>query len=240
MLTLLCQWKILQMQVALNYKHIENEFPEFDREPLIPHMISSEGPALAVADINHDELDDIFIGASKREKPAIFIQTSDGKFQKQNEPALEKDSMYEDVDACWADVNNDKNPDLIIASGGNEYYGKDSNLLPRIYLNNGKGNLTRKRDAFSNIYATQSTVVPYDFNNDGYVDLFIGGRAVPFRYGETPASYLLMNDGTGGFKDVTNQYAKELANVGMITNAVWFDIDKDGDKDLIVSLDWGK
>jgi hypothetical protein len=227
-------------QVALNYKHTENDFPEFDREPLIPHMISSEGPALAVADINHDGLDDIFIGASKREKPAVFMQMGNGKFQKQNEPALDKDSMYEDVDACWADVNNDKNPDLIIASGGNEYYGKDSNLLPRVYLNDGKGNLMRSRNAFSNIYATQSTVAPYDFNNDGYVDLFIGGRAVPFHYGETPASYLLMNDGAGHFKDVTNQFAKDLANVGMVTNAVWYDIDKDGDKDLIVSLEWGE
>ncbi|MEP6464860.1 MAG: VCBS repeat-containing protein [Parafilimonas sp.] len=225
--------------VGLNYDHKENEFPEFDREPLIPHMTSSEGPALAVGDINHDGLQDVFIGASKREKPVVFVQTSSGKFEKTNQPALDKDSMYEDVDACWADVNNDNNPDLIIASGGNEYYGKDSNLLPRVYLNDGKGNLVRKHDAFSNIYTTQSCIVPYDFNNDGNVDLFVGGRAVPFHYGDAPQSYLLMNDGTGKFKDVTSQLAKGLSNIGMVTNAVWFDIDKDGDKDLILSLDWG-
>lgn len=225
-------------QVGLNYKHTENEFPEFDREPLIPHMNSTEGPALAVGDINHDGLDDIFVGAARHGIPALFMQTLSGKFQKLDQPALQKDSMYEDVDACWADVNNDNNPDLVIASGGNEYYGTDSNLLPRVYLNDGKGNLSRKYDAFSNIYSTQSCIVPYDFNNDGKIDLFIGSKVTPFHYGDTPPSYLLMNDGTGKFKDVTNQYAKELSNVGMVTNAVWFDIDKDGDKDLIVSLEW--
>ena len=228
----------ITQQVGLNYKHIENEFPEFDREPLIPHMNSTEGPALAVADINHDGLDDIFIGAAKRIKPALFIQTLSGKFTQINEPALNKDSMYEDVGACWVDVNNDNNPDLVIASGGNEYYGTDSNLLPRVYLNDGKGNLGRKYDAFSNIYSTQSCVAPCDFNNDGKVDLFIGSGVIPFHYGDAPPSYLLMNDGTGKFKDVTNQFAKELSNVGIITNAVWYDIDKDGDKDLILSLEW--
>ncbi len=175
--------------IGLNYKHEENDFPEFDREPLIPHMNSTEGPALAVGDINHDGLDDVFIGAPKLDKPAVFMQTSSGKFIKANEPALDRDSIYEDVDACWADVNNDNNPDLIIASGGNEYYGTDSNLLPRVYLNDGKGNLMRKDDAFSNIYTTQSCVMPCDFNHDGYVDLFIGSRVVPFHYGDTPQSY---------------------------------------------------
>lgn len=224
--------------VGLNYKHEENEFPEFDREQLIPHMVSTEGPALAVADINHDGLDDVFIGAAKRAKPALFIQSTAGKFKKINTPGLDRDSIYEDVDACWADVNNDGNTDLIIASGGNEYYGTSINMLPRVYLNDGKGNLTKKEDAFSNIYTTQSCVVPYDFNNDGYIDLFIGGRAVPFHYGAVPPSFLLMNDGTGKFKDVTAAYAKELSKVGMVTNAVWYDIDKDGDKDLILSLEW--
>ncbi len=223
---------------GLKYKHIENDFPEFDREPLIPHMTSTEGPALAIGDINHDGLDDVFIGACKRKVPAVFVQTKSGKFTRLHEPALERDSLYEDVDAAWVDVNNDNRPDLVVASGGNEYYGNDSALMPRVYLNDGKGNLTRKKDAFSDIYSTQSSIVAYDFNNDGYQDLFIGGRVASFHYGDKPRSYLLLNDGTGKFKDVTNQFAKGLADIGMVTNAVWCDIDKDGDKDLLLSLQW--
>jgi len=150
-----------------------------------------------------------------------------------------KDSMYEDVDATWADVNNDGNIDLIVASGGNEYYGNDEHLLPRIYLNDGKSNFKRLENAFSNVYVTSSCIVADDFNGDGFIDLFLGGRTLPWNYGEIPPSYLLQNDGTGKFIDVTGKYAKELEKIGMVTNAVWFDIDKDNDKDLIVTCEWG-
>ena len=224
---------------GVDYRHFENTFNEFDREPLLPHMLSTEGPALAVADINHDGLEDIFVGASKTYHNAVFLQTKDGKFIKKAEPEMMKDSMWENVDADWVDVNNDGNLDLVIASGGNEYYGKDQHLLPLVYLNDGKGNLTRKSDAFSDIYLTQSVIVPYDFNGDGFVDLFIGGRTEPWNYGEIPRSYLLQNDGTGKFFDVTQKYCKDLMQPGMVTNAQWFDIDKDGDKDLLLCYEWG-
>jgi enediyne biosynthesis protein E4 len=224
---------------ALQYMHTENSFNEFDREPLIPHMLSTEGPAVAVADINKDGLEDVFIGASKTFHNAILLQQANGSFIKIQQPQMLKDSMYEDVDAIWADVNNDGNTDLVIATGGNEYYGKDEHLLPRVYLNDGKANFIKLQDAFSDLYVTASCVVANDFNGDGAVDLFLGGRTVPWNYGEIPRSYLLQNDGHGKFTDVTNKYAKELANVGMVTSAVWFDIDKDNDKDLIVSCEWG-
>lgn len=223
----------------LLYKHVENAFQEFDREPLIPHMLSTEGPALAVGDINHDGLQDVFIGSSKWEKPAIFLQQASGKFIKKNEPALDKDSTYEDVGACFTDVNNDGFPDLVVASGGNEYYGKDTFLTPRIYLNDGKANFHKVDNAFDSLFINASCVAPYDFNGDGNMDLFIGARSVPWNYGQIPQSYLLENDGTGKFKDVTEKYAKGLSHLGFITSAIWFDIDKDGDKDLIVTLEWG-
>lgn len=225
-------------KVHLNYLHKENNFVEFDREPLIPHMVSTEGPALAVADINHDGLQDVFIGASKTYKPVVFLQKTNGTFQRLNEPALNADSTYEDVDATWVDVNNDGNVDLIIASGGNEYYGTDERMQPRVYLNDGKGNLARLPDAFKNIYMTASSVSPFDFNGDGFVDLFIGGRAVPWNYGQTPTSYLLLNDGKGHFTDVTEKYAKGLSNIGLVTQGIWFDLNKDGKKDLIVTTEW--
>jgi hypothetical protein len=224
---------------GLNYMHIENPFNEFNREPLLPHMLSTEGPALAVADINHDGLEDVFIGASKTFHNAVFLQTPDGKFVQKLQPEMLKDSMWENVDAVWVDVNNDNNVDLLIATGGNEYYGKDQHLLPLLYLNDGKGNLTRKNDAFTDIYLTQSVVAPYDFNGDGFIDLFIGGRAEPWNYGAIPRSYLLQNDKTGKFIDVTQHYSKALLYPGMVTHALWFDINKDGNKDLLLSYEWG-
>ena len=226
-------------QTGLNYVHHENPFIEFNREFLIPHMVSTEGPALAVADINHDGLEDVFIGSSKTFHNAIFLQQPNGKFIQTKQPLMLLDSMMEDVDAQFIDVNNDGNLDLVIATGGNEYYGQDEHLKPRVYLNDGKANFKKLENAFGDIFVTQSCVVPLDFNGDGFVDLFIGGRSVPWEYGKTPRSYLLQNDGTGKFIDVTEKYSKELGNIGMVTQALWFDINKDGQKDLIVCCEWG-
>ena len=224
--------------VRLFYQHKENRFVEFDREPLIPRMVSTEGPALAVADVNKDGLDDVFIGSSKGEKSALFIQTRNAKFERTIQPALDMDSTYEDVDACWTDVNKDGYIDLIVASGGNEYYGEEPYLLPRVYLNDKSNTLTRKPDAFEGMYMTASCVEAYDFNKDGYDDLFVGGRAVPWEYGEKPRSYLLQNDGQGRFKDVTDAYAKDLANIGLVKDGKWIDIDKDRDSDLLLAMEW--
>jgi hypothetical protein len=224
---------------TLSYEHKENSFSEFDRDPLIPHMISTEGPALAVADINHDGLEDIFIGSSKTFHNAIFLQKANGNFIQTQQPGMLSDSMYEDVDAVWTDVNNDGNVDLVVASGGNEYYGDDEHLLPRVYLNDGAAHFKKKEDAFSNLFQTFSCIAAYDFNGDGYTDLFLGGRVVPREYGKIPNSYLLLNDGTGKFTDVTGKYASGLSDAGMVTKAEWYDIDKDGDKDLLLCSEWG-
>ncbi len=226
-------------EAGLTWVHEENSFNEFDREPLIPFMTSREGPALAVGDVNGDGLDDVFIGSSKFKKPAVFTQSSNGKFLKMDQPALDADSTYEDVDAVWADINNDSFNDLIVASGGNEYYGNSDFLLPRVYLNDGKGTLQQLNDAFDRkIMLTASCVVPYDFTGDGFIDLFIGGRAVPWEYGTIPGSYLLKNDGSGKFTDVTGQYNRELSAAGFVKHAAWSDLDKDGDNDLVLSLEW--
>jgi enediyne biosynthesis protein E4 len=225
--------------VQLNDMHHENNFNEFDREPLMTHMLSCEGPALAVADINHDGLDDVFIGAAKTYYSGIFLQQKNGKFIKTIPDCIKLDSLYEDTDATWADVNNDGNLDLIVASGGNEYYGTDEHLLPRVYLNDGKANFTKSQNAFTNVLATASCIAACDFNGDGFTDLFLGARAVPWNYGEIPTSYLLQNDGKGKFIDVTERYAKGLSKAGLVTSALWLDLDKDGDNDLVITYEWG-
>jgi hypothetical protein len=230
--------KDITSETGINFLHEENHFVEFDREPLIPHMVSTEGPALAVSDINHDGLDDVFIGAARDKKSAVFLQQPSGRFIKTVQPLLDKDSIYEDVSACWTDVNKDGFPDLVVASGGNEFYGQDTHNTPRVYINDGKANFTKLQNPFDSLYITASCVVPYDFNGDGYEDLFIGARAIPWEYGQIPQSYLLLNNKKGKFIDVTNAYAKDLSHAGFVTNAIWFDIDKDGDKDLLLSLEW--
>ena len=224
---------------GLLYLHQENRFNEFDREPLLPQMISTEGPAIAVADINHDGLEDVFVGASKTFHNATFLQHAGGGFKELPQPELLLDSMWENVDALWVDVNQDKHPDLVLASGGNEYYNDDVHLKPLLYLNDGSGRLASKKDAFGDVYDTQSRVISTDFNGDGYPDLFIAGRVVPWQYGKAPRSYLLQNDGTGKFTDVTAVWSKELLAPGMVTDAQWMDLDGDRKDDLVICYNWG-
>jgi len=228
----------LTSKVNLKFLHVENRFNEFDREALIPHMVSREGPALAIGDLNGDGLEDVFFGSSKGHKSSVFVQQTSGQFKKSDQPALDLDSTFEDVDACWVDVNNDHRTDLVIASGGNEYYGRDDFLSPRVYLNDGKGELKRSFVAFDSIFLNASCVAPTDFDGDGNIDLFIGGRTVPWEYGQIPRSYLFQNDGKGKFKDVTLTLGKELSKIGMVTNASWIDLDKDGDMDLVLTMEW--
>jgi hypothetical protein len=225
-------------KLGVNVRHEENNFVEFDRNSLIPFEVSAEGPALAIADINHDGLEDIFVGSSKKFRSHLFLQTKSGVFKESIQPDLVRDSTYEEVDAQWADVNKDGHPDLIVATGGNEYSNNSEYQMPRIYLNDGKGNLSIIQDAFNNVFVTASCIVPFDFTGDGIMDLFIGGRAVPLNYGEIPKSYLLKNDGSGRFIDVTSQYGKELSAIGYVKNAKLTDLDKDGDPDLILALEW--
>lgn len=231
--------KDITQEVKFEYRHIENPFIDFNWEPLIPHMLSTEGPALAVGDLNQDGLEDAYIGASKNHEGAIFIQSKNGRFIRQSAAAFQPDSSFEDVDACIIDVNNDRFLDLLVASGGNEYTTLKKFMQPRVYLNDGKAHFKNLENAFSDVNSNVSCIAPGDFNGDGYSDLFLGGRSVPWEYGQVPRSYLLQNDGHGKFSDVTNALAKDLGNLGMITHAIWFDLDKDGDPDLIVCEEWG-
>jgi hypothetical protein len=225
-------------RVPIDYKHRENAFFDFSREPLIPHLLSTEGPALAITDVNGDGLDDIYAGGAKWQPGRLLLQRADGSFRVADEPAFRSDSLHEDVDAAFFDANGDRKPDLYVVSGGNEFSGRNEPLRDRLYLNDGRGHFTRAADALPEFFHNGSCVVPGDFDGDGDLDLFVGSRVVSRQYGVAPRSYLLQNDGTGHFRDVTMEQAPALAEAGMVTGAAWLDYDGDSKLDLIVVGEW--
>ena len=222
---------------GIDYLHEENSFVDFTREPLMPHMASAEGPGLAVGDVNGDGLEDFFVGSAKRRRSALYIQTTAGTFVNRTPEAMVADSVYEDVDAAFVDLNGDGHLDIVVAAGGNEYWAQHEPLLQRTYINDGTGNFER-RDILPPIYLNAAVVLPADVNGDGLIDLFFGGRVVAKRYGEPPASHLLINKGGGRFEDETATWSDQLGAAGLITDGQWADMDGDGDQDLVLALEW--
>ena len=224
--------------LGVHHKHQENPFIEFNREPLIPHMVSREGPALAVGDVNNDGLEDFYVGSCKFDTSCLFIQTKQGRFIKTSQIAFEVDNNYEDVDAAFADLNNDNFMDLVVARGGNEYSGKSPMLKPRVYISDGKGNFIKSEHAiYESIVLNASTVSVFDANGDSHLDLFFGARSVPREYGTVPSSYLLINDGKGKFV-LDKKKSEIISSVGFITSSRLSDINKDRKTDLCVTTEW--
>ena len=225
-------------EVALPYVHRENDFVDFDREPLIPKLLSTEGPMLAVADVNGDGLDDMFIGGAKGQAGKLLIQQPNGRFVSTNEKLFEQDAVSEDLGAVFFDADGDGYRDLYVVSGGSEFSSMAPALQDRLYLNDGHGRFRKATGRLPPEDVSGSRVVAADYDGDGDVDLFVGGRVVPWHYGVDPRSMLLQNDGHGHFTDVTRRLAPELEQVGMVTDAVWQDVDGDGRPDLVVVGEW--
>jgi hypothetical protein len=223
---------------GVEFKHQEDTFFDFNREPLMPHLLSTEGPRLAVADVNGDGLDDFYVGGAKWQPGKLYIQQRDGTFRASVQPAIAADSISEDIGASFFDANGDGRPDLLVVSGGNEFWGEQDALRPRLYLNDARGGFQRARDALPGIFENGSCVAVGDFNGDGRPDLFIGSRVVSKGYGLIPKSHLLENDGNGRFIDVTIEKAPALSEAGMVSSATWIDYDHDGKLDLVVAGEW--
>lgn len=223
---------------GLSFSHKEDDWVDFYRERLIPHSLTSEGPALAVGDVNNDGLQDIFEGGAKGQSGEIFIQQKDGTFKPINEPLFAKENYPDQIDAAFFDADGDKDEDLYIVRGGNELLTGNPSLNDLLLINDGKGRFSKADLPLMS--HNGSCVRPGDFDEDGDIDLFVGSRSVPGSYGVSPVQYLLENDGHGHFKDVTNERIPGIKNIGMVTDAVWTDYDMDGDKDLIVIGEWMK
>lgn len=219
------------------YTNVCPDVNDFKVQPLMPNMISYNGPRTAKADVNGDGLEDIYICGAQEQPGKLFVQKADGKFVESPQPEIQKDAASEDADALFFDADNDGDPDLYVVSGGYNFNDGDPQLQDRLYLNvNGK---FRSSSLPAETYSG-SCVRAADFDNDGDQDLFVGSRVTPGRYPEAPESFLLINDGRGEFTKAGESTSAALKSLGMVTDAVWCDVDKDGKKDLIVCGEWEK
>jgi len=226
-------------QSGINYVHKENvDFNDFGQQWYIPHQLSTQGPKIAVADVNGDGLDDFFVCGAKGQGGSLFLQQPDARFAASADSAVFlADRGCEDVDAVFFDANGDGHPDLYVASGGNEDIGNVPSLKDRLYINDGKGHFSLS-GGLPALFGNKAVVRVADYDHDGDLDIFVAGRVVAGVYGKPPTSYLLQNDGKGNFTVVTSKYMPGMENIGMLTDAVWTDVDKDGWPDLLVVGEW--
>jgi len=226
---------------GLEFNHAEDSFEDLDRETLIPSNLSAEGPALAVADVNGDGLDDIFLGGASYQSSRLFLQQEDGSFATARIEALFEDRFAEDVDASFFDADGDGDPDLYIVRAGNEEFAGSPLLADRLLINDGQGRFEKSGAGSIPMLAQNGSCVrPSDFDGDGDLDLFLGTRSMPGAYGLPPEQFLLENDGSGRFTLVAADRLGSLHKAGMVTDACWVDVDGDSDPDLVVVGDWMK
>lgn len=234
-------FSLTEKKLSSEFIRSERVFDDFFACRLQPNKLSLNGPSTAVGDVNNDGLDDFIMGGAEGTKAIVVIQTKNGEFNISSQPSLEADSLFEDQATLLFDLDRDGDLDLYVASGGNEsVVDEDKYRQDRVYLNNGKGVFERSDQSLvvdAREKGSSSCVVAADIDSDGDLDLFVGGRNTPEMYPKVPRSYILFND-NGVLRDYTMNIAPEINRIGMVTSALWTDIDNDNDYDLIVVGEW--
>jgi enediyne biosynthesis protein E4 len=228
----------LQKEDSSFEKHKEDDFTDFYFERNLPEMLSREGPKTATADVNKDGLMDVYIGGTVNHPGQIYLQTMGGRFVKSKQPSIEQYADFEDEAVLFFDANNDGAPDLFVGPGGNNNPPESRQMQTRFFINDGKGNFVLDANAFPANGMNTAVAVAHDFNGDGFLDLFVGGRNVPNSYGSTPSSFLYVNDGKGRFADMAKQKNPTISQIGMVTGAAWADVYGNKDKELIIVGQW--
>ena len=219
-------------------QHKENPFNDFTVQSLLPNYLSRQGPCIVKADVDKNGTEDLFVGGAKGQPSELFLQNADGSFTPKAEPAFLKDAGSEDVAAEFFDADGDGDPDLYVAAGGYEFAEQDPAFRDRLYINDGKGNFTKNDQALPALLFSKGCVKAADIDHDGDIDLFIGGRLIPGKYPMSPGSRILLNDGKGNFTDATASIAPALQQAGMVTDAVWLDLNHDQLPDLVMVGEW--
>ena len=223
----------------VDVRHRERSFDDFSRQPLLPWKLSQLGPGLAVGDVDGDGFEDLYLGGAAGQGGQLCVRDKQGRFRLSPQPCFEEDKACEDAGACFFDANGDGALDLYVVSGGVECEPGDPVLRDRLYLNDGRGHFRKAPPgSLPDERDSGSVVAAADFDRDGDLDLFVGGRSIPGAYPLAAPSHLLVNDG-GKFTDRTADLAPDLRRLGMVTSAVWSDVNNDGWLDLLVTLEWG-
>lgn len=219
------------------FKHEENDFDDFEKEILLPHRNSQHGPGIAVGDANGDGLEDFFVGGAAGQSGRLYLQNKMGQFEMASNQPWKYEKTREDMGALFFDFDSDDDLDLYVVSGGNEFEPGSDQLQDRIYENNGSGVFKLKKGILPKMNTSGKVVKAADYDKDGDLDLFVGGRLVPGKYPFSPKSFLLRND-DGAFTDITDEQASFLSKAGLITAAEWVDYNKDGNLDLVIVGEW--